>query len=297
MPKQQDCSSSMTEKMKYCPVEVENDKSFRFDHVHIVYNEQITLHQSADWELSYVITGSGTRIVGDSTEFFTSGEVVFLPPNMPHGWYFDEFDHDKEGKIENITIFFTNTLLNKIETTFPEASFYLKEILSLKQAIRFEGQTLSRVQELMAAMVFQSDIERLLSLFRIFVIIGSAKETIVVGTLQKQNKSTIKIQNISRFIVNNFQRKILLEEAAQYVGMNSSSFCSFYKKMKGKSFLTDLNEYRINSACVMLKETKIPISDICYAVGFEDIPHFNRTFKKIKGESPKDYREKALDLK
>lgn len=287
----------MIEKMKYCPVEVENDKSFRFDHVHIVYNEQITLHQSSDWELSYVITGSGTRIVGDSTEFFTSGEVVFLPPNMPHGWYFDEFDHDKEGKIENITLFFTNTLLNKIETAFPEAAIYITEILSLKQAIRFNGQTLSKIQELMTTMVSLSDIERLLSLLRIFVIIGSAKETIIVGTLMKQNKSTIKIQNISRFIVNNFQRKISLEEAAQHVGMNSSSFCSFYKKMKGKSFLTDLTEYRINSSCVMLKETTLPISDICYAVGFEDIPHFNRTFKKMKGESPKDYREKALNLK
>lgn len=285
----------MNEKMKYCPVGIERERSFHFDHVHIVYNEQITLHQSSDWELSYVITGSGTRIVGDSTEFFTSGEVVFLPPNMPHGWYFDEFDHDKEGKIENITIFFKNALLDKIETAFPEASIYIKEVLAIKQAVRFEGQTLLKIQELMTTMVTLSDIDRLLSLLRIFIIIGSAKETIVVGTLLKQNKSTIKIQNISRFIVNNFQRKISLDEVAQHVGMNSSSFCSFYKKMKGKSFLTDLNEYRINSSCVMLKETTMPISDICYAVGFEDIPHFNRTFKKLKGASPKDYRENVLD--
>lgn len=286
----------MNEKMKYCPVYKDSEKSFHFDHVHIISNEQITLHQSPDWELSYVITGSGTRIVGDSTEFFTSGEVVFLPPNMPHGWYFDEFDHDKDGKIENITIFFTNAFLNIIETAFPEASIYIKEILLLKQAIKFEGQTLLQIQELMTIMISQSDIERLLSLIRIFVIIGSAKETVVVGTLQKQNKSTIRMQNISRYIVNNFQRKISLEEVAKYVGMNSSSFCSFYKKMKGKSFLTDLNEYRINSSCVMLKETTMPISEICYAVGFDDIPHFNRTFKKLKSISPMDFRKNHLDI-
>jgi AraC-like DNA-binding protein len=282
----------MNENMKYCPVRFDNNKSFYFDHVHIVYNEQITLHQSPEWELSYVVTGSGTRIVGDKTEFFRSGEVVLLPPNMPHGWNFDEFDHDKEGKIENITIFFKKALLDKIETTFPEASIYIKNILALTQAIRFEGGTLSKIQDLMTIMVSQNDIERLLSLFKIFIIIGSAKETIVVGTFLKQNKSTIKIQNISRFIINNFQRKISIEEVSQYVGMNSSSFCSFYKKMKGKTFLTDLNEYRISSSCVMLKETTMSISEICYAVGFDDIPHFNRTFKKMKGESPKDYREK-----
>lgn len=286
----------MDEKIKYCPIGTYDNKSFHFDHVHIVYNEQITLHQSPDWELSYVITGSGTRIVGDTTEFFSSGEVVFLPPDMPHGWYFDEFDHDKEGKIENITIFFSSSLLHKIETSFPEAVIYIKEILSLKQAIRFDGKTLTMIQELMKAMILQNDIERLLSLIRIFAIIGSANETIVVGTLLKQNKSTIKIQDISRFIVNNFQRKISLDEVAKYIGMNNSSFCSFYKKMKGKSFLTDLNEYRINSSCVMLKETNMLISDICFAVGFEDIPHFNRTFKKLKGESPKDFRERISNF-
>ncbi len=282
--------------MKYCPVQIDDDKSFRFDHVHIVYNEQITLHQSPDWELSYVITGSGTRIVGNNTEFFTSGEVVLLPPNMPHGWYFDEFDHDEEGKIENITIFFTTTLLERIESTFPEASSFLKDILSIKQAIRFEEKTLSKVQELMSVMVSQNDVERLFSLLRIFTIIGSAKDAIVVGTLFKQNKSTIKMQDISRYIINNFQRKITLNEISKYVGMNSSSFCSFYKKMKGKSFITDLNEYRVDSSCVMLRETTVAISDICYAVGFEDIPHFNRTFKKFKGISPKDFREKVMNL-
>jgi len=276
--------------MKYCPVEIENNKSFYFDHVHIVYNEQITLHQSLEFELSYVITGSGTRIVGDLTEFFSSGEVVFLPPNMPHGWYFDEYDHDKEGKIENITIIFSSVFLESIDSIFPETSNYIKEICRIKQAIKFEGNTQLRIQEIMTDMVSQSDIERLLSLIRIFVIIGLSKETSVVGTLKKQNKGTIKMQSISRYIVNNYQQKISLEEVAKYVGMNNSSFCSFYKKMKGKSFFTDLYEYRINSSCVMLKETMMSISDICFAVGFEDVPHFNRTFKKLKGESPMDFR-------
>jgi AraC-type DNA-binding domain-containing proteins len=284
-------SRIMDEKMKYCPSGIESNTSFRFDHVHIVYNEQITLHQSPEWELSYVITGSGTRITGDTTEFFSSGEVVFLPPHMPHGWYFDEFDHDHEGKIENITIFFTTDLLQKIESSFPETSLYLKEILLMRHAVRFQGQTLSAIQKIMTTMRVQSKVERLLSLIRIFVLIGSATETIVVGTPQKQNKSSIKMQNISRFIVNNFQRKITLDEVAKTVGMNISSFCTFYKKMKGKSFLTDLNEYRINSSCVMLKETNMTVSDICFSVGFEDIPHFNRTFRRLKGLSPLDFRK------
>jgi AraC-like DNA-binding protein/mannose-6-phosphate isomerase-like protein (cupin superfamily) len=283
----------MNEKMKYCPVDIANDKSFSFDHVRVVWNEQITLHQSPTCELSYIIVGSGTRIVGDTTEFFRTGEVVFLPPNMPHEWYFDEFDNDEEGKIENITIQFSADFLEKTSGVFPELFKYIEEIRQIKQAVKFQGNTQKSLQKIMTGMTFENEWEQLLSLLRILVLIGSSNETSIVGSLEKQSKSSVKAQKVARYIVNNFQRKITLDEVARYVGMNRSSFCSFYKKMKGKSFFSDLNEYRINSSCVMLKETSMSVADICFAVGFDDVPHFNRTFKKIKGVSPKEFRKKA----
>ncbi|WP_394331162.1 helix-turn-helix domain-containing protein [Draconibacterium orientale] len=54
-----------------------------------------------------------------------------------------------------------------------------------------------------------------------------------------------------------------------------------------------MNEYRVDCSCMMLRETNIPISDICFAAGFNDVPHFNRTFKKIKGQSPNNYRNNS----
>lgn len=94
-------------------------KSFSYDHVHIEWHEQITFHQSNEWELSYIITGSGTRIIGDVMETFSKGEIILLPPNLSHGWYFDEHVHDSEGKIENITIIFPDPLLDNCANTFP----------------------------------------------------------------------------------------------------------------------------------------------------------------------------------
>lgn len=49
--------------------------------------EQISFHQSPDWELSYIITGSGTRVIGDVMETFSKGEIIFIPPMIPHVWY------------------------------------------------------------------------------------------------------------------------------------------------------------------------------------------------------------------
>ncbi len=55
----------MLNKIKYTHIPEVKEYSFHFDHVRIYWNEQITFHQQKTWELSYVITGSGTRIIGD----------------------------------------------------------------------------------------------------------------------------------------------------------------------------------------------------------------------------------------
>lgn len=280
----------MDKNIKYCHFNPEDKKSFYFDHVHIVWNEQITIHQSDSWELSYILKGSGTRVLGNTVEIFTTGELIFVPPNVPHGWYFDEFDHDEEGKIENITIIFDDKLLERCIADFPETRQFISKLREYKQAVKFEGKTLKSIQKIMTQMLTQNNMEKLASLFVLFTHIADAEELRVVSNFKKQNKGTEKMQEVTRFMVHNSHRKISLEEIALYVGMNRSSFCTFYKREKGISFFSALNEYRIDCSCVMLRETTMPIAEICYAVGFEDIPYYNRTFKKLKGESPKDYR-------
>lgn len=282
----------MPDNIKYCHIRIGDERSFFYDHVHIAPNENITFHQDTEWELSYIIKGSGTRIIGDVVEPFSSGEVVFLPPNIPHCWTFNEYDHDEEGKVENITIILPVSLLEKCAFVFPETGPYLLQINQYKEAVKFEGDTLQALQEIMTAMLPQNDIERLSSLIHLFFLMASSRETHIVGFCNKQNKSMSRMQEVTRFMVNNYQRRITLDDVAKYVGMNRSSFCVFFKRMKGKSFFSVLNEYRIESSCLMLRETSVPIAGICYAVGFNDVPYYNRTFKKLKGETPKAYRSK-----
>lgn len=288
----------MEENIKYCYVPFKREKSFIYDHVHIVWNEQVTFHQHVEWELSYVITGCGTRILGDTAETFSCGEVILLPSNVPHCWSFDKYTHDKDGKIENITIIFPESLFKKCADVFPETRHSIAEMSQHTQAIKFEGNTLKLLQKTMTAMLTQSDMEQLSSLLNLFFIISSAHdEKRIVGVCNKSNRATKRMQDIYRFIVNNYQRNISLDEVTNYVGMNRSSFCTFFKRVKGQSFFSVLNEYRIESSCMMLRETAKPIADICYAVGFNDIPHYNRMFKKLKGETPKSYRMKHQKVK
>ena len=276
--------------VKYCHVPVEKGKSFFFDHVHIFWHEQVSFHQHIEWELSFIVTGSGRRIVGDLVETFSRGEIVLLPSNMPHCWSFDKFDHDAHGKIENITICFPKSLFKNCSDNFPELGSLIARIAQYKDAIKIEGETLSAIQKLFIDMPKQTDVQRLTTLLNMLEVIGKSEETTVIGYSKQQHKSAVKMREIHRFILNHYQQNISLDDVANHMGMNRSSLCVFFKRIQGKSLFTYLNEFRIGSSCLMLRETNASIAEVCHAVGFNDVPYYNRLFKRMKGMTPNAYR-------
>lgn len=280
----------MKQNLKYYPNI--KTKRFHFDHVHIKWDQQVPLHQQETWELSYIITGSGNRIIGDLVENFSKGEIILIPPNIPHCWYFDESVHDTDGKIENITIVFENDFLRNCTIVFPELSTAIAEIESNENAVSVTGEPLQKLQTLMTSMIYKNDIERISSFIIVLELISYCKEMQIVGRPVIENKQEKKLQKIHLYILSNFQRNITLEEVSQFVGMQKSSFCVFFKRMTGKSFFTYLTEFRIESSCQMLLKTKLSVKEICIGSGFSDIPYYNRVFKKIKGMSPGHYRSK-----
>ena len=60
------------------------NNSFNYANVHLPPEKQIGMHQQDTWELSYVIVGAGKRVIGDTTSYFTNGDLVFIPPCIPH---------------------------------------------------------------------------------------------------------------------------------------------------------------------------------------------------------------------
>ncbi len=110
------------------------------------------------------------------------------------------------------------------------------------------------------------------------------------GQSPKDVKTQKTLELINLYIMHNANRKFKLEDIASHVNMSRFAFCSFFRKYTGKTFFTYLEEYRIRLACKLLEGGNTTISDVCYKSGFNDIPYFNRTFKRIMGVSPKEYR-------
>lgn len=286
----------MLNNSKYCHNPREKERSFLFDHVHIYWNEQITIHQQNTWELSYVISGKGMRVIGDNIESFDAGEIILIPPNIPHYWSFDESICDKDGKIENITLIFLTELLEGLKNVFPELNDLVSSVLGYENAVSFGGDTLLKLRDILIQMKDCSEIDRIPLLLKMLAYISSPEIASTVGYPVIEDKKNKRLQKIYLYIMNRYQYPVTLEEIASHVNMERTAFCIFFKKMTGKTFVDFMLDYRINIACELLLKTDKNIAEICLASGFRDAPYFNRVFKRLKNTTPGLFREQNTSI-
>lgn len=229
--------------------------------------------------------------MGNTLGSFSKGEIAYVPSNMPHCWIFEDFDAYDDGTIENISIFISPKLLDTLNSFSPEICAVLSKIQHIDKVIVFEDATLIEMQKLMVLMLNQNKIEQFSSLVKLFSLIAANNEKgKIIGSKVTQDRNTRRLQEAHRFVLTNFHKEVNLDEAAKFVGMERSSFSSFFKKMTGQSFFEFLTLYRIESSAQMLLKTSMTVAEISSSVGFNDVPHFNRVFKKIKQTTPTAYR-------
>lgn len=118
--------------------------------------------------------------------------------------------------------------------------------------------------------------------------------------LAKQNKSdpihkndinNNYINKAIEFIQNNYHNSIKVTDIADYICLNRSYLTSIFQSNLNMSPQKFLMKFRITKAAELLYNTDLPIANIAYSCGYSDPLAFSKTFKKIKGVSPKQYRD------
>lgn len=82
-----------------------------------------------------------------------------------------------------------------------------------------------------------------------------------------------------------------LTRVAEYVGLNEKYFTNRFTKETGETFSAYLTELRMQKAKELLKTTTFKIYEIAEMVGYNNVEHFNRMFKKLNGVSPVQFRK------
>ena len=105
---------------------------------------------------------------------------------------------------------------------------------------------------------------------------------------ERQNSRPVRAAK--RYIREHYMESLTLEHIAAHVHLNASYFSIIFKKQTGQNFSDFLTACRIDAAKQLLRETDMPVSAVCEAVGYLDRKYFSRTFTKLVGIKPSAYR-------
>ena len=93
-----------------------------------------------------------------------------------------------------------------------------------------------------------------------------------------------------RLINREYAREISLGVLCDRLGTNRTTLGEAIRKATGASAMEYVTRTRINAACVLLRDTSLPVSEVSERAGFNDLAHFGRAFRKTTGIPPSDYR-------
>ena len=114
--------------------------------------------------------------------------------------------------------------------------------------------------------------------------------SIAISETKAEPKTVTKAR---RFIEENFDRPISLNEAAKVVNTSVRYFCKVFKTYTGITFVDYLTRLRIEKSKNLLLNPHRRVSEVAFEVGFESLTQFNRSFKKLTGMTPTKYREQS----
>ena len=244
------------------------------------------LHQHEEIQISYIVSGEGSIVVGDTISDFKANDILVIGENVPH-----VFRSDSKASSKSImyTLFFT-------KESFGKEFFTLSDMTRLQNFFEESGYGMKILSEserlglLFDNLKNQSRIQRIATLLNILdIMISSDKQPLSTFVYRKKytEDEGNRMNNVIDYALSNFHEPFSLEMVAEKASMSKNAFCRYFKKRTNKTFSQFLIEIRIEHACRLLfKDNDLPISEVSEQCGFLNIANFNRKFKELKGVTP-----------
>lgn len=254
------------------------------------------LHRHQEIQLTWVQQGEGTLVADNNMHAFRPNEIYWLGANQPHIFKSEAsyFQPKSRKKIIALVIFFNPDGELAGFFNLPEIKVLKNFIQQHQSGFKVPQEHAAEISSRMLKVTNSSGTEQLLQFVELLKQLSTYQEITPLASGQKTQHVSehegIRIGNIYNYIMHNYDQPITLEDAAKQAHMTPQAFCRFFKKHTLHTFVSFLNEVRINEACKKLTDgTYDNIATVAYTCGFNSITNFNRVFKTVTNKSPSEY--------
>ncbi len=253
------------------------------------------LHRHDEIQLTWVQKGEGTIVVDSNMHAFRSNEIYWVGANRPHILKSDSsyFSSKSKKRCSSLIIFFNP--FGKLASFFdlPEMKSIKDFLFRCNSGAKIPDEQVTEFSNKMLCIKNTTGAEQLTHFIDLLNALSKIKNLEILSyskPLSYSESEGIRIGSLYNYIMQNYTKPITLNDAARQVHMTPHAFCRYFKKHTLHTFLSFLNEVRINEACKKLTEgSHEGIASVAYNCGFNSVTNFNRVFKSIIGKSPSNY--------
>lgn len=260
------------------------------------YKDRFTfpIHRHSEFELNLISNGRGARrIVGDSIEELDDLDLVLVGNGIEHTW---EQHSCNTRNIREVTIQFANDMFSEKMLAKNQFESIRRMLQASAKGVCFTPECAMKVYgRIIAIPEIENGFYRVMELLSILYELSAPGNYRTLASSSFANAGTVgnsrRVHLVQEYINSNYKGEIRLASLASIAGMTPTAFSRFFKMRTGSSVSDYIIDVRLGHATRSLVDSSLPISEICFDCGFNNVSNFNRIFRKKKGCSPKEFRE------
>jgi len=261
-----------------------------------------SLHRHKYIQVNYVSSGTGYHTVGSKTIGIEKGDIFIIPPYVPH--LIGSYDENPAEIIEFefsadfILPFSDNEASSYLDFAYLEPFMVAEELM--KPRFNLDGESRRKVEDILSEAQEEYNAQKdgymlivRALILKLLVITGRAFSGEIKGTDTEKvlNRYKKVVEQSKQYIQENYTENLTLDTIAAAVNYSRSHFSYLFKAVTGKTYIEYLNEVRILKAAQLLRETDMNVVEISFEVGYNSIANFNKNFKLIMGQTPRQWRK------
>ncbi len=252
-------------------------------------------HYHPEVEVHLIRESSGTVMAGDWAGPFGPGHLSLMGSFLPHNWI-SHRDDSAVVRNRDAVLQFDQERFFAAAGTLPELEALRPLLEAAARGIEFTGRTAVQGAEAMEAVNGTFGLRRLAAVAELLAVLAESPESerryldSRGGTYRLDASEAEVFNRALGYITEHLDGRMLVPEGAEAVGLSRDAFSRLFAKATGVGFNRTVTRMRLTEACRLLRGTDLPVSDICYRVGFTNLSNFNRHFRATTGTTPSRYR-------
>ena len=235
-----------------------------------------------DLLLIYCVKGTGSLRIGKLEQQVQAGDLVILPKEIIHA-----YQASNENPWSIYWVHCDGDLLNEYTKLMG------KENQKPIQPIGLHPRLVADFESLL-------DLRKSTQLFVSFMHASSLLRQIIthaaliISQQRHHYEQSFNMDAIQTFMLTRLHETLDIDTLANQANLSKFHFIKRYKQLTGSTPINDFIRMKIERACHLLDITDQRISEIAWTLGYEDAYYFSRSFSKVMGISPSQYRNIRL---